>query len=60
MYKVKAGLLAYILYPALDIIFSDTAAPLGAAGIAEFRTVIRALSPLWRLCSKTSVQSEKT
>ena len=60
MYRVKAGSLAYIVYPALGIMFDDTAAPLVAAGIAEFSKVIRALSPLWRLCSKTSVQSEKT
>lgn len=64
MYKVKQDCrleqLAYILYPALGIITFDTSAPLGAAGVAEFSTVIRALSPLWRLCSKTSVQSEKT
>lgn len=53
-------MLAYIVYPALGIVFADTAAPLGAAGIAEFVVVSRALSPLGRLCSKTSVQSEKT
>jgi len=53
MYEVKAGLLAYIVCPALGISLFDTAAPLGTTGIAQLIVVIRALPPLWRVCSKT-------